>query len=158
MMIGELPLAIIATESSRFGSIEVDESQLLHMPGGILGFPDSNRYVILDHEKDSPFRWMQSVEEPDVAFVVTDPLEFFSDYHVQVKREELSNLDLKEDDDLIIMVILSLRKAPGEMTANLQGPVIVNARNRKGRQVVLKGTKYNTKHALFNLPSEDSKA
>lgn len=147
-------MAIIETESSRFGTVEVEESKLLNMPGGVLGFPDSSRYVILDHEEDSPFRWMQSIEESDVAFVVVDPLEFFPDYHAQVKREELSNLDLKVDDDLLIMVILSLKNAPDEMTANLQGPIIVNARNRKGRQVVLKGTKYNTKHSLFNLSPE----
>jgi len=142
-------LAIISIVSSRFGKIEVEEDKLLHMPAGVLGFPNSNRYILLDHEKDSPFKWLQSVEEGEVAFVVTDPQSFFPDYDIKIKREELSNLDVDEVKDLQIMVILSIKGEITEMTANLQGPIIVNTINKKGRQVVLKGVRYTTKHRLF---------
>ncbi len=142
-------MAFISVNSSRFGKIEIDESELLSMQAGILGFPDSNRFLVMDHEEDSPFKWLQSIEEPDVAFVITDPLIFFPEYHDQIKKEELSNLELKEGDDLITFVILSLREKPENMTANLQGPIIVNSRNRHGRQIVLKGARFTTKHHLF---------
>lgn len=152
-------MAIISINSSRFGKIEIDESMVLHMPAGILGFPKSDRYILLDHEPDSPFKWLHSIEEPDVAFVVADPIAFFPDYDIMIKKEELATLDIEKVDDLQIMVILSIGGDLKEMTANLQGPVIVNTINRKGRQVVLKGSKYFTKHKLFtDTPSESLKA
>ena len=144
-------MATISMQSSRFGKVEVDETDLLSINGGILGFPNSDRFVVLDHEQDSPFKWLQSIEEPEIAFAITDPQAFFPDYHIQIKREEIASLDVRDGDELMIFVILSLKAAPQDMTANLQGPIIVNIRSRKGRQIVLKGTKYMTRHPLFPL-------
>ena len=142
-------MAKITFDSTRFGKLEIEESAVLQMPAGILGFQNSDRYVMLDHEPDSPFKWLHSVDESDVAFVVTDPHIFFPDYDVKIKKDELVGLDVGDSDELVLLVILSLKSDPTLMTANLQGPIVINITNRKGRQVVLKSEKYTTRHRLF---------
>ena len=110
---------MVKINTIRFGEIEVAEGKVITMSGGVLGFPESGRYVMLDHEPGSPFHWFQSVEQPELAFVVADPLSFFPDYRIQVKKEELTDLDVQEPEELSILVILSLRGEPTDMTANL---------------------------------------
>lgn len=152
-------MAVISISSSRFDKVEVDESKLIFVDGGILGFPVCDRFVMFDHAPDSPFKWLQSMDDGDVAFVVTDPKLFFPDYIANIKQEELAVIDYQKDDELVVLTICSLKGKPTDMTVNLQGPVIVNLRNRQGRQFVLKGSKYHTRHPLFpNLPEEGKAA
>jgi len=139
----------ITIKTIRFGDLQVHTDRLITMPNGILGFPECKRYVMLDHDEESPFKWLQCADDPDLAFVVTDPLVFFHDYRIDVKPEELGVLELKNAQDAAILVILSLVGGPRNMTANLQGPIIINSVNRVGKQVVLKEGKYNTRHGLF---------
>ena len=141
---------MVKINSIRFGEIEVADDKVIEMPGGILGFPNTEKYVLLDHDDEAaPFKWLQSVEQPELAFVVTDPLAFFPDYNIQVKKEELAALHIDDAKDVVILVILSLRGEPKDMTANLQGPIVVNSKNMTGRQVVLREGRYTTKHTLF---------
>ena len=139
----------VRINTNRFGEIEIDQDRILRIKGGILGFPESDQFVILDHEPGSPFRWLQSVQQSELAFVVTEPVDFFPDYHIEVRKEELSMLDIDDAEDAIMFVILSLRGEPKDMTANLQGPVVVNSTNLLGRQIVLRDGRYTTKHYLF---------
>jgi flagellar assembly factor FliW len=138
-----------ALQTSRFGEIVVDMSSKIDIIGGLLGFPDSTRFIVLDHEQDSPFKWLQSIDEGEVAFVICDPLVFFPDYRLQIRKEELANMKVDSIEDFVIFVILSLYAGINDMTANLQGPIIVNAKHRKGRQIVLKDSGYKTRHRLF---------
>ncbi|MCZ7587060.1 MAG: flagellar assembly protein FliW [Deltaproteobacteria bacterium] len=135
--------------TNRFGEIAYDPDKALYFPGGLLGFPDSARYVVLDHEEDSPFKWLQSIDETELAFVIADPLVFFPDYKAHIRKEELASLNIHNLADAVVFVILSLHGTPMDMTANLQGPIIVNAESRVGRQFVLKESDYKTKHPLF---------
>lgn len=140
----------ITVKTGRFGEITVDASKKIEIIGGLLGFPASTGFIILDHhEPDSPFKWLQSLDDGDLAFVITDPLIFFPDYRIQIRKEELVNLDVSSVEDLVIFVVLSLHSEITDMTANLQGPIIVNAKSRIGRQIVLKESGYMTKHQLF---------
>lgn len=139
----------VAVKTSRFGEIVVDLSKKIEIIGGLLGFPDSTNYFVLDHEEDSPFKWLQSIDEGDVAFVICDPLTFFPDYRIQIRKEELANMKVESIEDFVIFVLLSLHGDINDMTANLQGPIIVNAKYRMGRQIVLKDSGYKTRHRLF---------
>jgi len=139
----------IVVESTRFGRLEVDTDRVIRLLGGLLGFPNSQRFVMLDHDKESPFKWLQSLDEGELAVPICDPLVFFPDFHIIIKRDELATLRVKRADELVILVVLNLRTDPAEMTANLQGPIIVHAERLIGRQVVLKESPYSTKHYLF---------
>lgn len=140
---------MIAIETARFGPIEVDEAQLFSFPMGMLGFARNKRYAIVDHRQDSPFKWLQSVEDGELAFIVTDPLFFKPDYHVQVRRNELSVIGPAREEDLIVSVILTVPQNPRDMTANLLAPLIFNMANRKAMQLVLTDRRFPVKYRVM---------
>ena len=77
------------SESTRFGTIEVKDDSVLVFPSGILGFPEWTKYVLLDHDTDAPFKWLQCMEAPQLAFVVLDPAFFKMDYQIQIPLDAL---------------------------------------------------------------------
>lgn len=139
----------VIVETLRFGKMEIQPDKVLHIQGGLLGFPGSQLFALLDHAEGSPFKWLQSLDEGELAVPVCDPKLFFPDYHIRIKRDELASLRVKRAEELVILVILSLQNEPKEMTANLLGPVIIHAERLIGRQIVLKDAPYSTKHYLF---------
>lgn len=141
--------AKIKVRTARFGLIEVPENSLIYVSQGIIGFPKSSRYVILEHAENCPIKWLQSLDEPKVAFAIADPLIFFPDYFLQVKKEDLAGLEVENIEDLVIYILLSLHCECADMSANLQGPLIINTKNRRARQIVLKDGRYTTRHFLF---------
>lgn len=135
--------------TDRFGEIEVSAEAVIRLPAGVIGFPRSCRYVLLDHDRHAPFKWLQSLDEPSLAFVVMDPARFKPDYRVEVAPEELVELDLAEGDELVLLVILTIPPAdPGRVTANLRGPLVINARTRLAKQLVLKDS-VPIRHPLY---------
>lgn len=135
--------------STRFGALEVEDRSLLTFPTGILGFPDRTRYVILDHDTDAPFKWLHCVEQPDLAFVIIDPMLFKPDYHVHPGADALAEIQAADDEDLIIAVLLTIPSDdPSRITANLRGPLIMNPQSRLCKQVVLSDDR-PTRYPLF---------
>ena len=137
-------------ETSRFGTIEVDESRAITFPKGLLGFPRHKRYVLIEPGDDSYFWWLQSLEAPDLAFVVTDPSYFVSTYRVPLKADQMQELGIHTLDDAQVFVIVN--KRDGVLTGNLQGPLVVNARGRVGAQLVLSDKRFTTRVPLVELP------
>jgi flagellar assembly factor FliW len=125
--------------TTRFGDIDCPEDTILKMPSGIIGFPASTRYLILDHDRDVPFKWIQSLDQAELAFVIMDPVWFKPDYHVTIAIDEISELGCVNEGDLVMFVILTIPSDdPSCMTANLRGPVIVNAGTRTAKQLILR--------------------
>lgn len=137
--------------TSRFGEIEIPDASVLFLKEGILGFPGEKRYVLLDHDAEgTPFKWLQAVDNPALAFVVIDPTEIVSDYCFPVEDDVAEQLQSTSPEDYIPMVICNIpRDDPAKMTANLRGPVIVNIKNRNGRQIILKDEVYAFDHRVF---------
>ena len=126
------------TTTTRFGPVEFKDEALLTFPAGIIGFPGSTRYVLLDHERDAPFKWLQSLDESDLAFVIVDPMLFKPDYRAEVAHEDIPELAVQDESDLDMFVLLTIPPAdPGGVTANLRGPILVNHRTRLATQVIL---------------------
>ena len=137
----------------RFGDVQVDTDRILTFVEPILGFGDSHRFVILDHAEDSPFKWLQSADEPALAFVVTNPRFFGIEYEFALPDEAASLLNIQSADDALVLTIVNIPQGdPGKMTANLLGPVVINQANRRAMQVVLSDTGYSTKTRL--IPDE----
>lgn len=130
--------------TSRFGEIEVSQEKIITMTSPILGFPKSKRFVLRPHREDSPFMWLQSLDEPKLAFVVTQPALVNPQYqpglgsHV---REELG-LDGDDQPDLLVILAFSGEKHE-EVTVNLLGPIVINAKKRLAKQVILDPVKYD---------------
>ena len=135
--------------STRFGSFEVLCENILTFPSGILGFPEQQRYVMLDHDTEAPFKWLQSVEEPDLAFVVLDPCIFNPSYHIEVPADALVEIKAQEGEDLAVAVILTIPSGdPGRITANLRGPLLISHKTKLGKQLVL-SEDFPTRYPLF---------
>ncbi len=134
-------------QTSRFGSIEVEDGKIMHFKDGLLGFPTSQRFALVQTTTDPVFFWMQSVDQPDLAFVVCDPLTFVPDYQVPIRKDDVVNLGLHDMTDCQVLVIVN--KVNGELTANLLGPIVVGAHSLVAKQLVLSDKRYATRHRLL---------
>ena len=122
-------------------------------PNGLLGFPSLHtRFALIQTGQENYFFWLQSVDEPNLAFVVTDPTIFFKDYDVPVREETQQELQLTDPSLLQVFVICN--KVGDWLTGNLLGPIVVNARNRLAQQVVLTEKKWTTRQPLLRLAAE----
>lgn len=137
-------------QTSRFGQLEVNPERLIIFGEGILGFPQQDRYALIQTGEGSAFYWLQAVNRADLAFVVCDPRLFVVDYQVPVKQEELEGIGLTRPEEAQVFVIVN--KVDGMLTGNLQGPLVVNVANRKARQLVLSDKKFSTRHPLMRVP------
>lgn len=136
--------------TSRFGTIEVDERQIIRMPDGMIGFPEFKNYLLLEHKKESPFWWWQSIESPTLAFVLTDPLLFKPDYELLISAEDGELLHIKEAvEGLKTLVVVSISKDnPPVITANLLGPLVINVNKRLARQIIQFQSSYPHRYPL----------
>lgn len=136
-------------KTTRFGVVEVEDGRVLKFPEGILGFPDHHEFVLMQTDIEGNFFWLQSVDRPELAFVVCDPLLFVPDYNIPAKTDDFERIGLASTADLQVFIIVN--KVNRLLTGNLQGPLAINAQNRCGRQLILSEKKYNTRHPLMNL-------
>lgn len=138
-------------QSSRFGEFEVEASRTLKFSQNLLGFPESNTYVVIEVE-ESPYIWLQSVEEPDVAFLATSPFLFFPEYDLVLGDEEQSTLGVEDPSQVEVLALLTVHRsdedALEQITANLLGPIIVNTESREALQLVLDNPTYSTREPL----------
>lgn len=147
---------MIQSTSSRFGQLNIDDDKVLTFPSGLLGFPESRRYVLLDHDTEAPFKWLQSLDEPAVAFVIIDPDLLLADYRIEVPGDAMAEVQGNEAGELSTAVILTIPSDdPGRMTANLRGPVLMNRHSRLCKQLVL-SDEYPTRHPLFPATADSS--
>jgi flagellar assembly factor FliW len=143
---GELHMVI---ETSRFGQIEVGKDAIITMAEGMLGFSEVKEYVLVQHRDGSPFLWFQAVGQSNLAFLVMDPFTFFPDYEVMLSQEDLGALECSELRELAVFVVVVIPDNPEEMTANLRGPIVINADTKSARQVVLTDDRYSPRHSIM---------
>src|SRR4051812_23015741 len=159
-------------DSTRFGRLVIDDDRVMTFPNGLLGFPDHARYALIQTSAENYFFWLQSVDDPNLAFVVTDPTVFFRDYSVPLRDETRADLRLNAGDDADgeggeaaaggetsasdprVQVFVICNKVGDWLTGNLLGPIIVNADNRLAQQIVLTEKKWTTRQPLLRLAGE----
>ena len=133
-----------------FGEIEIDKKQIIDFPDGILGFDFIKKFVILDSDEHSPFKWMQAYSEPDLAFIIIQPGFFKPDYELMISPSDLEAVEAENIDSMLVFAIVTIPANPSDMTANLQGPIVINAKKKLGRQVILLSDKYSVKHKILD--------
>ncbi|MCW5935291.1 MAG: flagellar assembly protein FliW [Fimbriimonadia bacterium] len=137
--------------TSRFGTITIEENNIYHFPEGLVGFRSLKRFALIQHKEDSPFLWLQSVENGSFALLLTDPWSFNHDYAFELSDEEADALCLNEQTSKWVYTIVSIPPGkPHAMTANLLAPIVLNEEQRIGRQVVLNDDQYTTRHLILN--------
>jgi flagellar assembly factor FliW len=128
--------------------------QLLRFEHGLPGFPDSHRFALVtDADADagacSPFALLRSLDDDDLAFVVTHPFAFFPDYAVDLDDATLGRLELEDADDAVVLLIVTLGPTLAATTANLLGPIVVNCRNRRAIQAIATTSPYDAQTPLY---------
>ena len=143
-------------ETTRFGTVEVDDSRIISFPSGLLGFSSFRRFVLLQPDDDGVFYWLQSVEAPDLAFVVTDPSLWVPEYKANIRREQMDELNLGEVAEAQVLAIVNKR---GEtLTLNLQGPVVINIGDCVAMQLVLADKRWSTRQEIVRLEVPEGRA
>jgi flagellar assembly factor FliW len=128
--------------TTRFGEIDIRESEMITIKGSILGFGRLRRFVLLIHDDQTPLWWMQSVDDPAIAFVVINPRIVKPDYTPALQKEDLDFLDIRNEEDIALLSIVTVRPQPLRITANIRAPLLINATSRTGNQIVLENTDY----------------
>jgi flagellar assembly factor FliW len=133
----------------RFGEIKIDASKILTFQEGVIGFGKQQRYVLLPFAEGTPFELMQAVDEPNLAFVLINPFLFHPNYQFDVTDEDLESIQVKDIKEVVIRVIVTLPTEIKQMTANLQGPILINEAKLLGKQIVLVGPEYPLRHPIL---------
>jgi flagellar assembly factor FliW len=141
---------IMKIYSTRFGEIEIDDKEIVNFEEGILGFEEMTKYVVLNIEENNPLMLMQSIEEPALAFVIINPYEFRSEYLIELSDDEVKKLKIEKEEDVDIFAIVVIpHENPSKMTANLQGPLIINRNKKIGKQIITNNSEYGIKHNIL---------
>lgn len=136
----------------KFGEIQVDENKILSMPEGLPGFPGFEKFVMLEDPKTAPFCWFQSIEEPNLALVIMDPKIFKPDYCIGLGKiiRNLGWEGVGEEDVLIYVVVNVIgENEKRRITANLMGPLVINAKSNQAVQVVISESDYSCQYNIL---------
>ena len=136
-------------QTTRFGMVNLDEKRIINFPGGLLGFSSYKSFALLQPDDEGVFFWLQSLESPELAFVVTDPTIWVQDYEATIRREQMEELGLDKLSNAQVFVIVN--KYGSALTANLQGPLVINLLNQKAVQLVLADKRWATRHEIVRV-------
>ena len=132
---------------TRFGEVEYAPENLLHFPAGLIGLPNLRYFIVMPNKKQGPLFWIQCVDDPDIAFVLTDPTVFFLDYQILPDAAERQSLHLEENDDFFVLSIVTV-PPDQKITLNLAAPIFFAAKTNRAIQVILQDAKYSSKTPL----------
>jgi flagellar assembly factor FliW len=135
-------------ESSLLGTLAVPETQMFDFERGLLGFPEAREFALVPARREGMF-WLQSVDFEALTFLLVDPFQLVQDYSVELGEPELGPMVPESHEELLVLAILTLPRRPDAMaTANLQGPLALNLRQRRGRQVVIADSPWGVRHPV----------
>ncbi|ABJ77360.1 flagellar assembly protein FliW [Leptospira borgpetersenii] len=140
----------IEIQTKPFGKMQISEKQILSFPEGLLGFEDYKKFALIEEEEESVFKWLQSVEEVDLAFVVIPPSLFKKEYKPLISEQELQGIGITDLEDGLMLVIVTV---PGEdpalMTANMQGPILINKKTLLGKQFISRNESHSVREKIL---------
>jgi flagellar assembly factor FliW len=139
---------------TRFGNIEFTAEDIITFEEGLIGFGDSTEFLMVPSKPGSPFSWLQSAQDPSLAFLTTDPAAFFEDYDPEISDHDAAQLGLTSGADFGIFVTSAIPVGePRKATANLAAPILINLDTKRGKQVVLDNEAYTMRHPIFSEQS-----
>ncbi len=133
--------------NTRFGEVEYDPENLLHFPAGLIGLPNLRRFIVMPNKKSGPLFWIQSVDEPEMAFVLTDPTNFFLDYLVVPDPVERQILQIAEDEECYTLTVVTV-PPDQSITINLAAPILFAPKTNRAIQIILEGGSFSSKTPL----------
>ena len=143
-----------------FGEVEIDDSKIISFPNGIIGFPDLKKFILMyDEEKGTDtIKWLQSIDEPSFAMPVMDPLIVCPDYKPEVDRTTVDIIGELSNDDLLVLVTVTVPHDLKQMTVNLMGPFIINVKECKAVQTIVDNDDYPVKFPIYEILQKNKEA
>ena len=136
--------------TTRFGEIEVSDDAIFTFVMPMIGYEDEDKFVIIDHGEDSPFKWMQSLKTPELAFVMTSAVYFEFDYVIDIPDSTVEKLKIESTDDILVLNVAAIPNSnPRGTRVNLLAPVILNTAQKTAGQIILSGSGYDVNFPLF---------
>lgn len=135
-------------ETKTKGCVEISNDRLISIPSGLFGFEEYTDFALVDSEYE-PLMWLQSLQEKNLAFLLIDPFLITDDYEAEIDDNELLKIGIKDPADVMVLTIVTVPDDGSAVTANFQGPLIINKKNHKCMQAILDGSKYTTKHNIL---------
>lgn len=131
------------------GEVEIKLEEIITFHKGIPGFPEEKKFVILPLGDDQSFNALQSLSNDALAFIISNPFNFYKEYDFQLEEWIVEELALSSEKDVVVYTILTVEDPFEKTTANLQSPIVINAVNNRAKQVILNDMTYKTKHPVF---------
>ncbi|HEX9059538.1 MAG TPA: flagellar assembly protein FliW [Clostridia bacterium] len=136
--------------TKHFGTIEIDDKNIIAFPEGLPGFESDRKFAIVENNGEGhPFKWLQSIVNPNTAFVIVNPFDIIHDYDIEISDETVKKLEIENIGDIVILSIVVIPQEVSKMSINLKAPVIINTKNGKGMQVILDTDKYCVRHYIL---------
>jgi len=135
-------------KTKAMGTVSIVEKQIIELTQGFYGFADYHAFALID-AKQKPFIWIQSLEKEDLAFLAIDPFLFRPDYEIGIDDSLLGPLEIQSPSDVLVFALITIPSHGTPITANLQGPLIINRNNNRAIQAILTDPRWQTKHDLM---------
>ncbi len=146
----------VEVETKTMGLVEVESDKIIEFPRGLFGFEEFHRYALVEAELH-PFIWMQSLDDKSLSFLLIDPFLVADGYEIDVDDKTLLEIGVDSPADVVVYAIVTVPSDGGPVTANLQGPVVINRKNRSALQAILSDSKWTTKHNIVNALKSNAK-
>lgn len=141
---------MIKLTSTRFGELEVDDSDIINFPAGIPGFEEKHSWVLVGDD-DNAIMWLHSADDGSLALPVTTPEAVRSDYNAKIPREALEQIGLTDMKDVILLIVVAIPPGrPWDMTANLRAPILVNMAMRQATQAIALNEDYEFRYVVLD--------
>ena len=137
--------------------VHIEKSKIIHFRSGLPGFLEETEFIVLDLPGNPIFQALQSIKTEDLAFIVTNPYHFYTDYEFKLEDQIIESLEIESEQDVAVLTIVTL-KSPFELsTINLKAPIIINSIRQQGKQYILNTADYPTKASITSSNSSETK-
>lgn len=147
-----------------FGEVEIEDSKIINFPNGIIGFPDLKKFTLMRDDSDedggstNTIKWLQSIDEPGFAMPVMDPLIVCPDYSPEIDRTKIEEVGDLNDDEILVLVTVTVPHDLEKMTVNLMGPFVINVKEMKGVQSIVENDNYPVKFPIYDILKKNKEA
>jgi flagellar assembly factor FliW len=142
-------------QTVNFGSLEIPESKVVSFKEGLPGFPQIHRFAVIEMESLQPFHYLQSLDEPPISLFIINPFLIDPSYEFRLTDADMEDVNSANSAELAVYVVATIPEDPRSATLNLMAPIVINDRDRRGKQVILHESKYSVKHPLVHDAGHD---
>jgi flagellar assembly factor FliW len=145
----------VLVQTVNFGSLEIPENKILTFKEGLPGFPQIHRFTIIELDELKPFKYLQSLDEPPISLFIINPFLLDPNYEFRLTDPDMEDVHSTNSAELAVYAVATIPEDPNGATINFMAPLVINNKERCGKQVILHESKYSVQHPLLHRASQD---